>query len=109
MSGKNSHLNQLAARKQLLIVESELNRAQLAQEWRTLADEAHALADQTKTIRSIASATATLVAGLSSCRQKKSSPAAEKPSWWQTILKGAAVVGTFWQTFRAPGCEQTDK
>jgi hypothetical protein len=36
-------------------------------------------------------------------------PAAEKPSWLQTILKGVGVVGTFWQTFRAPGCEQTNK
>jgi len=109
MFGKISHLSPLAARKQLLIVESELNRAQLAQEWRTLADEAHALADQAKTIRSMASATATLVAGLASCRHKKSAPTAEKPSWWRILLKGAGVVGTFWQTFRAPGCEQTDK
>jgi hypothetical protein len=109
MSGRNSRLNQLAARKQLLIVESELNRVQLAEAWRTLADEAHALAEQARTIRSMASAVATLMAGLSSCHHKKSVPAAEKPSWLQTILKGVGVVGTFWQTFRAPGCEQTNK
>jgi hypothetical protein len=108
MSGKNSRLNQLAARKQLLIVESELNRAQLVQEWRTLADEAHALADQAKTIRSMATATATLVAGLSSCRRQATTPAAEKPSWLQTLLKGAGMIGTFWQTFRAPPTEPND-
>ena len=102
MSGKNPRLNRLAAQKQLLLAESELNRAQLAQEWRALADEAHALADQAQTIRSLATAAATLVAGLASFRHKKSSPAVEKPSWWQTLLQGAGVVGKFWQTFRAP-------
>ena len=92
----------LESRKQLLIAESELNRAQLVQEWRTVRGEVHALAEQARTVRSMASAVATLVAGLSNCRRKAASPAAEKPAWWQTILKGAGVVGTFWQTFRAP-------
>jgi negative regulator of sigma E activity len=99
----------LESRKQLLIAESELNRAQLVQEWRTMKGEVHALAEQAKTIRSIASAVATLVAGLSNCRNKSASPAAEKPSWLQTILKGAGVVSTFWQSFRASEREPTDK
>jgi hypothetical protein len=101
-------MNQLAARKQLLIVESELNRAQLVQEWRMVKGEVHALAEQARTVRSMASAVATLVAGLSSCRRKAATPAAEKPSWLQTILKGAGVIGTFWQTFRAPPAEPND-
>jgi hypothetical protein len=92
----------LESRKQLLIAESELNRAQLVQEWGTVKGEVHALAEQAKTIRSMASAVATLVTGLSSCRRKAATPAAEKPSWLQTILKGAGMIGTFWQTFRAP-------
>jgi hypothetical protein len=91
----------IESRKQLLIAESELNRAQLVQEWQIVRAEVHALADQAKTVRSIASAVATLVAGLSSFRHKKSAPAAEKPSWWQTILKGAGVVSTFWAEFSA--------
>jgi hypothetical protein len=99
----------LESRKQLLIAESELNRAQFVQEWRMVKGEVHALAEQARTVRSIASAVATLVAGLSSCRRQAATPAAEKPSWLQTLLKGAGVMGTFWQTFRAPGCEQTDK
>ena len=93
----------LESRKQLLIAESELNRAQLVQEWQTMADEVCSLTSQARTIRSIASAAASLVAGLSSCWRKASSPAAEKPSWLQTILKGAGLVSTFWQTFRSPG------
>ena len=46
-------------------------------------------------------AAASLVAGLASCRRKASAPAAEKPSWLQTILKGAGLVSTFWSEFRS--------
>jgi hypothetical protein len=89
-------MNSIESRKQLLIAESELNRAQLVQEWRTMASEVHSLTSQAKTIKSIASAIATLVAGLASLRHKKPEPAAEKPSWWKTLLKGAGLVGSFW-------------
>jgi uncharacterized membrane protein YqjE len=30
-------------------------------------------------------------------------PAVEKPSWLQTILKGAGLLSTVWQAFRSPG------
>ena len=36
-------MKQLDSRKQLLIAESELNRAQLVQEWQTMTDEVHSL------------------------------------------------------------------
>jgi negative regulator of sigma E activity len=99
MPGKNLCMNPLASRKKLLIAESELNRAQLVQEWRTMADEAHSLAHQARTIASFASAAATLVAGVVSFRQKKSAPAPEKPSWLRTILKGAQLAGTLWSEY----------
>ena len=99
-------MNPLKSRKQLLIAESELNRAQLVQEWQTMAEKVHSLTRQARTITSIASAVATLVAGLSSLRHKQSAPAAEKPSWWQTILKGAGLVGSFWSEFRSQRREQ---
>src|ERR1035441_7919506 len=89
MSGKYPRLNPLASRKQLLIAESELNRVQLVQEWHAMADEARSLAYQARTLRSFASAAATLVAGLTSCRQKTAPPAAEKPSWGQTRSGGS--------------------
>jgi hypothetical protein len=91
-------MNSLESRKQLLIVESELNRAQLALEWQAMAEEVHALSDQARTVRSMASATASLVAGLASLRRKKSAP--EKPSWVQTALKSAGLISEFWQRFR---------
>ena len=91
----------LESRKQLLIAESELNRAQLVQEWRTMSDEARSLVHQARTISSFASAVATLVAGLASCRRKDPTPAAAKPSWGETVVKVAGLFSTFWTEFRA--------
>ena len=102
MFGKTSHLNPLASRKKLLLAESELNRARLVQDWQTMADEVHALADQARTVRSLATAAGALVAGLASLRRKKSAPAPEKTSWLRTLLKGAGQVSTIWSAFRPP-------
>ncbi len=102
-------MSQLESRKKLLIAESELNRVQLVQEWRTLAGDVHALAAQAKTIGIIASAAASLVAGLSVFRQKKSEPVAQKTSWLQTILRGAELAGSLWTQFRSPDGGQKNK
>ena len=109
MSGKNPRLNPLASRKQLLIAESELNRAQLVEDWQTMADDVHALADRARTIRSLASAAASLVAGLAACRRKASAPADAKPSWLQTLLQGAQLAASLWSEFRPQGCGQKNK
>ena len=100
MFGKNPRLNPLESRKQLLIAESELNRAQLVQEWQTMADGVRSLADRARTISSLASAAASLIAGLAPFRRTRSAPAGEKPSWWQTLLKGAQLAGLLWSEFR---------
>ena len=105
MSGKNSLINPLASRKELLIAESELNRAQLVQEWRMMTDEVHSLTNQARTISSLASSAASLVVGLASFRRKKSAAAAEKRSWWQTIFKGAGLFSSLYQAFCPPGCD----
>jgi hypothetical protein len=102
-------MNPLASRKKLLVAESDLNRAQLVQEWQAMTDDVHALADRAKTLRSIMSNAASLATGLMSYRQKKYAPAAEKPSWLQTVLKGAGLVSTIWQTFRSPDRDQKNK
>ncbi|MEK7782228.1 MAG: hypothetical protein AAB370_12080 [Verrucomicrobiota bacterium] len=92
-------MNPLKSRKQILIAESELNRAHLVQDWQTMAGEVHALAEEARTIRSMAAAAASLVAGLAALRRKKSAPA-EKPAWWQTILKGGQMISSLWSEFR---------
>ena len=93
-------MNPLALRKQLLIAESDLNRTQLAREWQTMAEEVHALTRQARTVSFITSASVSLVAGLASLRCKKTAAADAKPSWFQTILKGAQLAGSLWSEFR---------
>ncbi|MGA2787458.1 MAG: hypothetical protein ABSF60_08015 [Verrucomicrobiota bacterium] len=95
-------MNPLESRKQLLIAESELNRAQLVQEWQAMGDGVRSIADRAKTVSSIASTAASLIAGLASFRRKKSAPTAKKTSWLQTVLKGAGLISTVWQMFRPP-------
>jgi hypothetical protein len=94
-------MKSLESRKQLLIAESELNRAQLVQEWRTMTGNVHSLADQARTLRGFASAAVTLMAVMASCRNSAAAPAAEKPSWVQTLVKVAAMVSTLWSAFSA--------
>ena len=101
MSGKKPRLNPLASRKQLLIAESELNRAQLAHEWQTMAGEIHALVRQAKTASYVASVAASVLAGLTFFRHKKSAPAVEEPSRWQKTVKIAGLFSTLWSAFRS--------
>ena len=57
----------------------------------------------------IASSAAALLAGLAALRRKKAAPADEKPSWLQTIFKGAGLVSTLWLAFRSRGRDQKSK
>jgi hypothetical protein len=110
MSEKNPYLSPLNSQKQLLIAESELNRAELSREWQTTTEEICALANRARNISIFASAAASLVAGLASFRHKKSSsPVDEKPSWWRTIFKGAGMFYTFWQAFHSRDHGQKEK
>jgi len=93
-------MNALKSRKQLLIAESELNRAQLLHQLQTIGGVAHALVNQANTAGSIASAVASLVAGLSTFHRPESSPVAEKPSRWQTVGKVVGMVSALWAAFR---------
>jgi hypothetical protein len=89
-------MNPLESRKRLLIAESELNRAQLLQEWQSMADGVHLIAKRARTISSLALATAALISGLVTSRESKSAPAGGKHSWWHTLLKGAQLAGLLW-------------
>ena len=109
MFGKKPRLNPLESRKQLLIAESELNRAQMAGDMAALTAGVRTLTDRAKTFGSIASSAAVLMAGLASFRRGKPADAGAKPSWLQTILKGAGMVSTLWLAFRSQGRDQKDK
>ena len=101
MFGDSPRLNPLEMRKRLLIAESEINRVQLQEEWQAITDGIRGLTDRAKSVGALASAAALLVAGVSAFRRGKSADAASKPSWFQTALKGAQLVGSLWLAFRA--------
>jgi hypothetical protein len=109
MFGKKPRLNPLESRKQLLIAESELNRAQLVQEWHMMAEGVRSVADRARSISSVASAAVSLIAGLVAVRRARSAPAAQKPSWWRSLLHGAQLAGSLWSEFCPPGHDQKDK
>ena len=94
-------MNALQSRKQLLLAESELNRAQLVEDLAALKAGVGALTDRAKCFSSIASFAAVLVAGLAAFRRGKPADAAAKPSWLRTVLKGAGLLSTFWVAFRS--------
>lgn len=99
MFGKNTRVNPLDARKRLLVAESELNRAQLVQDWRAMAGAVGELASSARAVGSAVSMAGRLFAGL--FRHKKTAPDPEKPSWLQTILKGAQLASSLWSEFRS--------
>ena len=100
MFGEKPPLSPLESRKQLLIAESELNRAQLSEEWQTMAYGARDLAHRAKAIAVWASSAALLVAGLAAFRQSKVMAAEEKPSWFQRGLRGTQLAYSIWLAFR---------
>jgi hypothetical protein len=109
MFGKNPRMNPLESRKQLLIAESDRNRAQLAGDMAALTAGVRALNDRAQSFGSIASSAAVLVAGLAALRRSKGVDADAKPSRLQTILKGARLISTIWLAFRSQGRGQKDK
>jgi hypothetical protein len=103
MSGKNPRLNPLDSRKQLLLAESELNRAQLLADMAAMKVEVRMLSDRARSFDSIASSAAVLVSGLSAFQRPRPADAATKPSWLRTIFKGAGLVSNLWLAFRPKG------
>jgi hypothetical protein len=109
MFGKTSHVSPLESRKQLLIAESELNRAQLSQEWQTMAHGVRDLAHRAKTIGAWASSAVLLVAGVTALRRGSPAPGATNLCWLQKILNGARLASTVWFAFRARGQKEEHK
>ena len=100
MFAKTPCVSALAVRKQLLIAESELNRAQLSDEWGKMKAEISDLTHRAKTIAVWSSSAAMLLAGLAAFRNRNGMAAEEKPSWLQRTLKWIQLANTFWQAFR---------
>ncbi len=91
----------LALRKQLLVAESELQRAQLTAQLKHCGTLLHGLFDRTQTYGSMLSSGATLLTGLASFRTGPVPGAAPRLSWLPGVLKVAGVVSTVWLAIRS--------
>jgi hypothetical protein len=105
MHGSTSQLTPLAARKQLLVMESELNRAELIREWSSLREEALELAGDltgdANALGSLASAGAALfTTGATLRRWLFKDNGAQKASWIQTLINGARTGISVWLALR---------
>ena len=101
MFGKDPRIKPLNSRKRLLIVESELNRVELLQEWQEMAESVHGLAQRVKSFGIISSATVSLAAGIAAFTNGKPAPAPSKSSWFQKIASGARLASSLWLLYRS--------
>ncbi len=104
MPGKNLQLTSLESRKQLLLVESELNRAQLLNELRDLKIELHQLKAQALAIGSIVSSAAKLARTFSTIGNfftPRDNHEGGRSSWVSTLLNGARMGASIWGALRS--------
>lgn len=94
----NAYLKNFAARKQLLIVESELNRRLLLEDGRVLARELRALRDQAAQWQGVVGVGVALVSALRS--KKDEAPSSKKRSWVTPIVETVRLGASLWTAFR---------
>jgi hypothetical protein len=104
MPGKNLHLTPLESRKQLLLVESELNRAQLVNELRDLNIEIQQLNGQVQAVGTLVSSAARVAATFSAIRGAFTHRDAGEngtSSWLSTLLNGARTGASIWSALQS--------
>jgi hypothetical protein len=104
MPGKNFHLTPLESRKQLLLVESELNRAQLLNELRDFNTEIQHLKGQVQVAGTLISSAAKVAATFSAIGgafAHRDTGENRKSSWLSTLLNGARTGASIWGALRS--------
>jgi hypothetical protein len=101
MPGRGPSLSPLAARKQLLLAESEINRALLLREFQTLGGGVRSLSDQAKSLATILSTILLLASELLRFSNRKVEAPGSRPSWFRRIARGANLAITLWLALRA--------
>ncbi len=109
MLGKMPRMNPLESRKQLLIVESEINRAYLLQEWQTLAEGGRDLAHRAKSFGTLILSIMPWVVGLAALRRANPPPVTSKSSWFQKVVSGVRLAFKLWLMMRSRGSEAGKK
>ncbi|HEY5297347.1 MAG TPA: hypothetical protein VIK59_05435 [Verrucomicrobiae bacterium] len=105
MPGKTTRLTARETRKQLLLVESELNRAHLLNDVRDIQNELHRLQTQVHAIGSMIASTARLAATFFSIGNIFTHPdddhADKKKSWISNLMKGARTGASVWMKLKS--------
>jgi hypothetical protein len=94
-------MNPSQQEKELLIAESELNRALLREDWCTITKGVRHLSAGLQSVGSLASMAALLVTAISSFRRERAAATGAKASWIDTALKGAKLASSIWMAFRS--------
>ena len=102
MPGEKSKLTSLETRKQLLLLESDLNRAQFIEALRDWKNEFHRTKEHLTGLGSMASLAARLTATFSTARGLFSRPAAGgKKSWLSFLFDGMTAGTSLWYMLRS--------
>jgi hypothetical protein len=101
MPRKMPRINHLAIRKELLIAESEINRANVMEELATMKSGVHTLAGRVKTVSALASAAGVLIAGFAAFKRSRSAASDPGHSWLRTAVNGVRMAGSLWFALRA--------
>lgn len=88
--------------KLLLIAESELNRANLADDLADLSLAAHALTARAESVGSLTSSAIGLVAGLVALQQGGSERRDQGAPWLSTLLTGTNLLSRLWHMWNRP-------
>lgn len=96
-------MKDLTSRKQFLIAQNELSRAELIEDFTSLKAELRTLTHRADSLRIVVSSAALLVSGLTAFHRGRRGDSEAKPSWWRTLLKGAGAASTIWLALQLPG------
>jgi hypothetical protein len=101
MPGKDHRLTPLEARKQLLLVESEVNRAQLLNDCTALRTHLDGLSSQARSVSDSLQASMALVHdGINRMRETVAGFGEKKSSLLSGLINGIKIATALWKTFR---------
>lgn len=101
MSGTKPSLKTLQIRKELLIAEAELLRAQLGHDLEIIHQGFEGLGAKAKSVASYASIITTILAGVSEFRRVRKTQVQSQPSFLGTLLSGIRTASAIWGTLRS--------
>ena len=101
MPATKPQLTPLDARRQLLLIESEVNRAQLGRDWVDFKIAARAAAAPARRVVSIMRGAGAFVQEIFRARRSSSNGQRKKSSWIAPLLGGARLGASIWSAFRS--------